>query len=350
MDRVTKLVKNGDSAGKYWWDATSLHQARTAFREELKNAHHNPDACAWKWVEYFGIANIHGATRHAAECFPQLMGWRRRGQPPLIERLSRGARFSGLTLMGFRAILALAEFPEVTLDKICEAENFVAQIARRAAVPERSLAFLRLALGLRTGRARQHEGDYEVARDFWRNTAYHGAAHLACEAGRAGILMEWLVAMGRQDEAIRLFNECEQSEPCIGPCGLAPQTTLSLILAPLLECGLTARAHIALDRLALAAPVSRAWLLPAGCRLAALADLGLFAKAQALYTRALPLAGQADVPAWQRIYFHRGAARFLRSARGVGLVAIPSPEPHEAETATILEAFATRNRQAPQAG
>ena len=338
MSKQAQASNDAKDQGPYWWDTTPLGEARHAFREQLKSQRHDPDECAWKWMQYFGVANIDGRVGHAARCFPHLMAYRHGGRAPLIEQLPQ-KHLRGLLLLGFRATITLAEFPETSLDELARAQDFVMRLATRASVPQSALTFLRLALAIRTGRADRHVDDYQLARDTWKSD--EDSVGVACNAGRAAILVEWLTAMERDAEAFQLFEEAESCDPCIAPCGLAPQLTLSHIVGALLRAGKRTQAHAILQRLAAAAPVSRAWLLPVGSRIAALTELGAIAEARELFELALPLASDPDIPAWSRLHFHLGASRLL-SAAGARRD-LRMADAHQAEADHLSAALDVRN-------
>jgi hypothetical protein len=298
----------------YWWDTMSLAETRKNFSIALKDGKLSPDELAWKWVQYFGVANLNGVTVTAARCFPKLMKLPRNGGAPLIENLTE-AKLRGLLLMAFRALMALAESALVSIETISEAAADVLRLARRLGVTHHQIAFQRLALAVRLGSIQDYEGDYLKARESWRESdgTVLPFALAGCEAGRASILVEWLLAMNHEDEAMKLAEEASLSSPCVTPCGIAPQTTLAFSLAPLVRGQCHEKFRSAIRSLSAAAPPTcRAWLMPTGCRMAAMAQLGECMAALELYEEASRFAMDAEIPCWRRLHFHLGAAALFQ--------------------------------------
>lgn len=307
-----------------WWNTTPLGTARRKFRETLKDPHSRADEIGWAWLRYYGVANMHGTTRAPALVFPDLMLHRQNpSEFPLWERISRDA-LPGMVLIGFRATIALSEFSEVPLATLDRARDCTCRLASRAGVDESDFAFLRLALSIRLGTHSAYESDYLAVRNSWRAKKDDERTTLGCESGRAAILVEWLLHEGREHEAIELADEAAASDPCVGPCGIAPQTMLALLLAPMSRVA-PEKVRPTMQRLSACAPTSRTWLLPAGCLIAAHARFGDFDSALAIAEKCNPFASDAEISDWHKFHFHSGLAEL--QSHGSNLVT-DDPEDH----------------------
>lgn len=357
----TNVSEEGDGAA--WWNRESVAGARSEFRRTLQKRRPDPEELWISWMHYFLVANVHGVTRHAAKCLAHLVERSAREHCQVEKALSRHAR-GAVTRMGFRALLALAEQPDTPAATVRRVAAQVDAFFIEDGCQSGDRAAARLAWTARLGLAPE-AGDLATLLDAWaahvsrraemeneRETGAKGEREnpgcfkALCAAAASQILAESLLRSQRQIEAFEVVAQALAENPCVAPCGLAPQGMLGAVLVPL---HLSGRVELAADyesRLARVAPLSAAWLEPAAARVGYLDRCGRHGEALEICLQAAEFADQPETSAWHRRAFHRAAACCLGESDDPEIHA--AAERHQEAAALLESAFAARNARDTQ--
>jgi hypothetical protein len=206
-------------------------------------------------------------------------------------------------------------------------------------------AALTVALAPRLGNIKEASANLESLERAWEREETQDPP--LCRAATGEIIVEFLLAAGEIDRAIKFAVSAAEERPCVAPCFLAPQGLLAGMLEPLHRMGMEDRARDWHDRLPAAAPVSKMWLRHSGARCAYLSFAVNHHAAADVREQCDALAGDQDVSSWQRMHYHRFAARSVQLAREVGFGSSVTEEAHRQEAQWLEAAFQRRNRQRP---
>lgn len=325
-----------------WWDTCSVEECRRSFRTALKAPKPDNSQILYHWIKYALISILRGTPRAAVAILPAL-----------LDRLEKNG--SVLSCTGdqlpnvivaktlFRAAVTLAEFPEIPLEAVLRvapaANSFCALCSDTTAA-----AALNVALAPRLGRIKETSADIDSLERAWEQENTQDPP--LCRAATGEIIVEFLIAAGEVDRAIKFAVPAAEERPCIAPCFLFPQGLLAGMLEPLQRAGMVVRARNWHDRLVMVAPVSKMWLRHSGARCAYLSLAGDQNAADEIREQCDGLAGDKDISPWQRMHYHCFAARSIQLAREAGYGISATEEAHHQQEAKSLEAnFERRNRQ-----
>ena len=358
-----------------WWDTESLSSARSSFRNTLQEKNVGVEQMWNSWMHFFIIGNARGLTRTPALCLAEMIASdERRGVRP--EKAVARSFLGAITRMGFRALLALAEQVDVSLDTLKRVSAQVEALFSEDNCSPADHAAMRLALaprlGLEPDRAevstlwdgwlefRRREKEEEARKvlspktrsgdddddddddDAFRESGFRAF----CPAAAGQILADALFALNDSEAALTITDQAAGQNACIGPCGLAPQGMLSTGIVHLHRSGGITQAEDYAQRLGRVAPLGHPWLLPAGARAWHLARTGKLAEARDIVTQASPLAGNHETSAWHRMHFHHHAAAvcdLLRQQDSVPAPDFGTDRHHLLMSISLAEAFDERN-------
>lgn len=330
----TTIVQN-------WWDTSSVEQCRGSFRAALKASKPDSTAVLYAWIKYALTSTLRGTPRVAVSILPAL-----------LDRFDRDGNTLCLTgdqlpnaivaKMLFRAVVILAEFPEIPLQSVFR----VASVANRFCTlcsDAAATAAIRIALAPRLGRIKEASGDLDSLERAWEQKTTPDPP--LCRAATGEIITEFLLAASDVERAIEFAVPAAEESPCIAPCFLAPQGLLAGLLEPLYRIGMVDRAREWHDRLATAAPVSKMWLRHSGARCAYLSLRGDHHSAAEVREQCERFAFDQEISSWQRMHYHRFAARSIQLAREARYgISVTEESHHQQEAQSLEAAFQRRNR------
>lgn len=139
-----------------------------------------------------------------------------------------------------------------------------------------------------------------------------------CAAAHRQWRVEYLLAMGAEDEALELAHRGRHDKPCGGTCAFAPHTMLAWLLEPLHRRGRNDEARVLEERLAALLTPRTLYLDAMGCRIHFLALEGRFDEAGKLLQVMLPISKDDMASPWQRLKFYEGCVRATEHAKTNG--------------------------------
>jgi hypothetical protein len=244
--------------------------------------------------------------------------------------------------MFFRAAVTLAEYPEVPSDSVLRVASAANRACTHCPVTAAGAA-IGVALAPRLERIKQASEELGSLEREWEQENTQDPP--LCRAATGEIIVEFLLAAGEVDRAIQFAVPAVEERPCVAPCFLAPQGLLAGMLEPLYRMGMEDRASEWHGRLAAAAPVSKMWLRHSGARCAYLSLSGDHHAAAEVREQCDCFAFDQEISSWQRMHYHRFAARSLELAREAGYGSSLTEEAHQKEAQSLETAFQRRNRR-----
>lgn len=135
------------------------------------------------------------------------------------------------------------------------------------------------------------------------------AASGMCPAAHRQWRVEYLLAMGAEDEALELAHKGRSEKPCGETCAFAPHSLYAWLLEPLRRRGRNDEARVLHDRLETIMSPRALYLNANGHRIHYLALEGRFEDAGNLMRTMLPMANDPDASPWQKLKFFDGCAK-----------------------------------------
>ena len=136
-----------------------------------------------------------------------------------------------------------------------------------------------------------------------------------CAAAHRQWRVEYLLAMGQEDEALELAHRGRTEKPCGGTCAFAPHSMFAWLLEPLHRRGRKDEARVLHDQLESLHTASALYLDAMGCRIHYLALEDRFEEAGKLLNMMLPIAKDEDASPRQQLKFYEACLRALDFAR-----------------------------------
>jgi len=137
-----------------------------------------------------------------------------------------------------------------------------------------------------------------------------------CVAAHRQWRVEYLLAMGAEDEALELAHKGRSDMPCGETCAFAPHSMYAWLLEPLHRRGRKDEARLLHDRLETLMVPRTAHLNAMGHRIHYLALEGRFEDAGHLIQQMLPMAAEPDASPWQKRKFYEGCENAMKAAEG----------------------------------
>jgi hypothetical protein len=139
-----------------------------------------------------------------------------------------------------------------------------------------------------------------------------------CVATHRQWRVEYLLAMGAEDEALELAHKGRTDKPCGETCAFAPHSMYAWLLEPLHRRGRKDEARVLHDRLETLMVPRALYLNAMGHRIHYLALEGRFEDASHLIQQMLPMAEEPDASPWQKLKFYEGCERAVELAAHEG--------------------------------
>jgi hypothetical protein len=294
--------------GAVWIHQTSIDESIEAVRKVWKDKGIHADESDWELIQLAQIAVVRGLTQRAAPLVVKLMQ-KREADGQLRWNLDE-PRIGAVGISMVRLLAAYIEDPAVSMSAARETVAlFLRSIDRYDDLkPVRDL--MPLILAARTEAVPTL--DANQARKLPLRTDMLATG--MCAATHRQWRVEYLLAMGAEDEAIELAHRGRSEKPCGETCAFAPHSMYAWLLEPLHRRGREEEARVLHDRLdSLMAP-RLLYLNAMGHRIHYLTLIGRLAEASALLRAMLPMARETEASPWQRLKFYQGCLRALECA------------------------------------
>lgn len=295
------------SEGAEWIHTTSIDQALNDVRKVWKEHGINTEKSDWEIIKLSHIAVMRGLTRRVTPWIVRLLE-RREADGKLTWHLEeRVIGTIGISMV--RLFAAHIEDPSVPIKKAREdvtlflrsIEAFNDLKSVRDLMP--LIEATRLDVPGETKRVSKRHSNLPLRTDM--------EASGMCAAAHRQWRVEYLLAMGAEEEAIELAHKGRSEQPCGNTCAFAPHSMYAWLLEPLHRLGRKDEARVLHDRLETLMVPRTLYLNAMGHRAHYLALEGRFADAIHLMRSMLPMAQQSDASPWQVRKFHEGCERAL---------------------------------------
>lgn len=300
---------SGDGAD--WIHTSSVDEMIGKFREGLKNDGLRGPNGDWATLQLAHVAVMRGQTRRVAPLIVRLLEKRQaEGRPAWsLDDSTMGA--VGISMV--RLFAAYLEDPAIPLGKARAAAGLFLRSIEGHADLKTATQLMPMIMAVRLDHT---PADFSPAkRRSGLPLRTDMEASGMCAATHRQWRVEYLLAMGAEDEALDLAHRGRTEKPCGGTCAFAPHSMYAWLLEPLHRRGRRDEARVLDDRLAGLLTPRTLYLDAMGCRIHYLALTGRFAEANVLLQAMLPLARDEQASPWQRLKFYENCARATEFAR-----------------------------------
>ncbi len=319
-----------DTSSDFWVTET-FPNVLAEFSRALKRNAPGSDEQLLAWLKLGLVGHVRGHAFIAAKAVHRLMRKLHAARHELW-----GGMFSpaGSAIVHFKMAVALAECPDSPRRDVLEMSGFFDEAARHHGIHPKAAPLARLAINLRLGDLDGAAALFPVLHEWWlernleaeANEVGNGPDHASdekkqedsgpsmpvCGSGTAQILIEFLLAANRTDEAIAIADRILERKGCGSPCEAGPHGALGWMLNPLLDQGKADQAERILPRCRLLAPtVDLRHVAAAGDRILFLGRIGRLDEAISEWEKARKTLEQGGPSPWERLRLAGQMARAL---------------------------------------
>lgn len=291
--------------GADWIHATSVDEAIETVRKHWKEKGPHAEGGDWPLIQLAHIAVMRGLTRRVAPLVVRLLE-RREAEGKLRWHLE-GNLIGAVGISIVRLLAAHVEDPSIPAGK---ARDAVA-LFLRSIEPHDDLRSVPHLMPLITAARLDAPppGFVPGRRASKLPLRTDMAASGMCAAAHRQWRVEYLLAMGAEDEALELAHKGRSEKPCGETCAFAPHSMYAWLLVPLHLRGRKDEARVLHDRLETLMVPRVLYLNAMGHRIHYLALEGRFEDAGSLMRTMLPMAAEPDASPWQKLRFFAGCAK-----------------------------------------
>jgi hypothetical protein len=218
MDTSTDTPASAENRpGSKWWDTSSVDECRRSFRTSLKVPKPDHAEVLRAWVTYMLTSLLRGTPRAAVAILPALLDRFEKHGQTFCSSSDEMLNAVGAKML-FRAAVALAEYPDISLKTVLRVASAASGACTRCSSADASVA-LRVALAPRLGNIGNSRGDLDSLEKAWQQEKTQDPP--LCRAAIGEIIAEFLLADGEVERAMEFAISAAEEGPCIAPCFLS---------------------------------------------------------------------------------------------------------------------------------
>lgn len=288
--------------GAPWIHEMSINTAMEAVRKQWKDkgihAHHGD----WPLIQLAHVAVMRGLPRRVAPLVVRLMQ-----QREAAGKLRWHLEDDQVGAVGISIVRLMAAYLEDPSVSVSEGRAAV-DLFLRSIEPYDSMKSVHQLMPL-IAATRLEQVSRTPAKGTQLPLRTEMEATGMCVAAHRQWHVEYLLAMGAENEALELAHKGRADKPCGETCAFAPHSMYAWLLEPLNRRGRKDEARVLNDRLDMLMIPSARYLNAMGHRIRYLALEERFDDATHLMQQMLPLAREPDASSWQKLKFYEGCVR-----------------------------------------
>lgn len=291
--------------GADWIHSTSVDEAIETVRKHWKEKGLHAEGGDWPLIQLAHIGVMRGLTRRVAPLVVRLLE-RREAEGKLKWHLE-GNLIGAVGISIVRLMAAYLEDPAIPKSKA----RAVVDLFLRSIEAHDDLTSVRDLMPLITAARLDSPppGFVPGKRSSKLPLRTDMASSGMCAAAHRQWRVEYLLAMGAEDEALELAHKGRGEKPCGETCAWAPHSMYAWLLEPLHRRGREDEARVLHDRLETLMIPRVLYLNAMGHRIRYLAIERRFADAGNLMRTMLPMAEEPDASPWQCLRFYEGCVK-----------------------------------------
>ena len=293
--------------GASWIHQTSIDEALEAVRKAWKEKGIHDEFGDWPVIQLAHVAVMRGLTRRAAPLVVKLME-RREADGKLRWNLT-SSMMGAVGISIVRLMAAYVEDPEVPVAK---ARAAVALFLRSIEPHDELKSVHDLMPLIEAARLdAMPSGASAIKRGGKLPLRTDMDASGMCSAAHRQWRVEYLFAMGAEEDALTLAHKGRSEKPCGETCAFAPHSMYAWLLEPLHRRGRQDEARVLHDRLETLMVPRVLYLNAMGHRIHYLVLSERYEDAAHLMRIMLPMAEEPEASPWQKLKFYEGCQRAM---------------------------------------